>query len=223
MKALSKPTKLFVWDLHGTLEQGNEDAVIELSNMALAELGYKERFLPQDSRNLYGLKWFEYFEHLLPNEPPSQHLELQATSFALSDANPQLIARYMRPAAHAHTVLQDLANSPHQQILISNTIHTAVPLFLKALAMEQFFGSGHAFSVNAHAREALRTKEDALTEFLNGKTFDQLVVIGDSATDLRLATARGATAYLYAHPGYEFRADGGDHRIHDLRRVLQEV
>ena len=44
--------KLFVWGLHGTLEQGNEDAAIEVSNLALEQHGYKQRFKPEDSRTL---------------------------------------------------------------------------------------------------------------------------------------------------------------------------
>lgn len=215
--------KLFVWDLHGTLEQGNEKAVIELSNMALTQFGYRQRFRLQDSRDLYGLKWFEYFERLLPDEPHERHIELQVASFALSDANPEIIARHMRPAAHAHDVLAAIAASSHEQILISNTIPTAVPLFLGALGMEHFFGTNSAFSINAHARDALRNKEDTLTDYLVGRSFGKVIVIGDSGTDLRLAKAHDATAYLYAHPGYDFRANGGDYRINDLREVLREI
>jgi phosphoglycolate phosphatase-like HAD superfamily hydrolase len=215
--------KLFVWDLHGTLEQGNEEAVIELSNMALKQFGYKQRFLQENSRELYGLKWFEYFERLLPDEPHERHIELQVTSFALSDANPEIIARHMKPAAHAHDVLATIAASPHDQILISNTIPTAVPLFLGSLGMEHFFDQARAFSVNAHVKDAQRTKEDALTEYLADRHFDQVIVVGDSNTDLRLAKAHEATAYLYAHPGYAFRAEGGDFRINDLREVLKEI
>ena len=215
--------KLFVWDLHGTLEKGNEDAVIELSNMALEQLGHAERLTTEDSQRLYGLKWYEYFAQLLPDESHERHVELQALSFELSDKNVDLIARYMRPSTHAHEVLERLQESHHKQILISNTIPTTVPLFVGALNMERFFTVENAFSVNAHAKEALRCKEDALDEYLVGKKFDEIIVIGDSATDLRLAEHAGATSYLYAHPGYKFRADGGDHRIHDLREVLKSL
>ncbi len=215
--------KLFVWDLHGTLEQGNEDAVIELSNMALEQLGYTQRFLAEDSRSLYGLKWYEYFQTLLPEESHEKHMELQRLSFRLSDDNTDLIARHMRPTTHAHDVLQMIAGSPHAQILISNTVPSTIPLFMKALAMEHYFNELNAFAVNAHAKEAMKSKEDALSVYMNGKLFEDVIVIGDSATDLRLAEYAKAKAYLYAHPGYAFRADGGDYRINDLREVLVHV
>jgi phosphoglycolate phosphatase-like HAD superfamily hydrolase len=215
--------KLFIWDLHGTLEQGNEDAAIEVSNLALEQSGYKKRFRQEDSRTLYGLKWYEYFEWLLPDEPHETHVALQAVSFELSDAHPEIIARYMRPADHAAEVLQAIHESQHCQILISNTKPTSVPAYLAALEMQHFFGVDNAFSVNAHAREAKRTKEDVLSDYLTGKQLDKIVVIGDSGTDLRLAQAHDATLYLYAHPGYDFRAEGGAYRIRDLRKVLREI
>ena len=65
--------KLFVWDFHGTLEKGNELAVLEISNLILKKHDYKERFLESQCRELYGEKWFEYFEYLLPNEPKTIH------------------------------------------------------------------------------------------------------------------------------------------------------
>lgn len=215
--------KLFVWDLHGTLEQGNEDAAIEISNLALKHHGYPQRFKPEDSRILYGLKWYQYFEWLLPDEPYETHVALQGTSFELSDAHPEIIARCMRPAAHAHEVLAAIQDSPHKQILISNTKPTSIPVYLKALEMGHFFQDGGAYSVNAHAKEAKRSKEDVLAEHLQARTFDEVVVIGDSNTDLKLAQACKAIAYIYAHPGYDFRVDGGDYRINDLRKVLQQL
>jgi phosphoglycolate phosphatase-like HAD superfamily hydrolase len=215
--------KLFVWDLHGTLEQGNENAAIEISNLALDQHGYKQRFKPGDSRTLYGLKWYEYFEWLLPEESYETHVALQSASFELSDAHPEIIARYMHPTAHAHDVLAAIQNSPHEQILISNTKPSSVPLYLKALGMDRFFQGGTAYSVNAHAKEAKRGKEDILAEHVSSRTFDDVIVIGDSNTDLKLAQAFKATSYIYTHPGYDFRANGGDYRITDLREILQSL
>lgn len=32
--------KLFIWDFHGVLEKGNDDAVVEITNLALRRHGY---------------------------------------------------------------------------------------------------------------------------------------------------------------------------------------
>ena len=213
--------KLFIWDLHGTLEQGNEDAAIVISNMALKELGYRARFTAEQARQLYGLKWYEYYEHLLPDETHERHLELQALSFKLSDDNFDMVASFMQPSDGVIEVLDTIHHSPHQQVLISNTIPTALQLYMDRLGIRPYFSDNNAFSVNAHARDTLYSKELALDSYIKDKRFDELVVIGDSGSDLRLANHARATAVLYAHPGFDFRAAGGDYRITDLRQVLK--
>jgi len=82
--------KLFIWDLHGTLEQGNERAAIDMSNQILERFGYRERFSDEDVFKLYGLKWFQYFEYLLPHEP--------RPTATLSSRRPVSRSRTARPA-----------------------------------------------------------------------------------------------------------------------------
>lgn len=57
---------LVVWDFHGTLERGNEYAVLETSNDVLEQWGYSERFTEEDAIRLYGLKWQAYFADIPP-------------------------------------------------------------------------------------------------------------------------------------------------------------
>lgn len=214
--------KLFVWDLHGTLEQGNEDAVVEISNMALEQLGYHQRFTQAHGRELYGQKWFEYFAFLLPDEPQEKHLELQKLSFKLSDGSAHIMAKHMQPATNALSVLAAIA-ATHQQILISNTIPTTIPLFLKALGMDSYFDKQNAFAVNNHQKEITRTKQDVLAEYLQGKAFDDIIVIGDSDSDMEVAEYAGGKGYLYAHAHLPFRSEKGYARINDLAEVLTEL
>ena len=47
--------KLFVWDLHGVLEKGNEIALLEISNIILKKFGYLEKFSIEDCIKLNGL------------------------------------------------------------------------------------------------------------------------------------------------------------------------
>ncbi len=214
---------LFVWDLHGTLEKGNENAVIQISNQALEERGHAVRFKDGDALRLYGKHWYEYFADVLPELAHEEHIELQQRSFAISDESTELIATHMQPAVHAHEVLAAIKANGCEQILISNTIPSTIPLFLKALGMEQFFNERNAFSVSAHAKDASRNKTHVLEEFLKRKHFEKIVVIGDSASDIDLARHVGGVAYLYAHEGYPFRAQNGDYYIHDLQEILKEL
>ena len=102
--------KLFVWDLHGTLEQGNERAVVEMSNKIASEFGYEEQFTEEDGRRLYGLRWYEYYEYLLPNEPHERHVELQKACFDFSNtrAGSNMIAKYIMPSKNAYKILSKI-------------------------------------------------------------------------------------------------------------------
>ena len=215
--------KLFVWDLHGTLEQGNEEAVVEISNMALKQLGYTAQFTSEHGRDLYGKKWYEYFAFLLPEEAHEKHLELQDLSFAISDERGEAMAMdYIQPARNALQVLATIANA-HQQILISNTRPASVPLFIKALGMQAYFDERNAFAVDGHDRHVKRTKQDVLREYLEDKQFDDIIVIGDSAKDMELAEAVDGKGYLYAHAYLPFRSKKGYAKIQDLANVLVEL
>jgi phosphoglycolate phosphatase-like HAD superfamily hydrolase len=216
--------KLFVWDLHGTLEQGNEIAVVELSNKIVRDFGYSEQFTMKDGRDLYGLRWYEYFEHLLPNESHERHLELQVACFNYSNSieGAELVAKYISPSKNAIKILSAIKNK-HQQIVVSNTVPESLPVFIDALDMSEYFPEESAFAVNQHTKEAKRTKTDVLKEYLVNNSFDEIVVIGDSENDMKLAEDISAKAYLYAHAGTPFRSSLGHHQINDLIELMSEL
>jgi phosphoglycolate phosphatase-like HAD superfamily hydrolase len=218
-----KPVKLFVWDLHGVLEQGNDRAVIDISNEVLSTFGYEQRFGYDDGRRLYGHKWYEYFASLLPDETHIRHLELQDACFTLSEERPDLQYRWMTPTPHVTAVLDAIATH-HQQIVISNTRPGTLEMFLKLLELADYFNPGRAFAVDQHVRDVKTTKKDVLAGYLAGQpAFDEIVIIGDSASDMRLAEVAGGTTYLFAHPDFVFRNCTADFRIRDLRNVLDRV
>jgi len=83
--------KLFVWDFHGVLESGTENTVFEISNQVLEDFGYRERFTRQENHDLFGRKWYEYYEYLLPAQNHERHMSLQQASFVMSDSRPDLM------------------------------------------------------------------------------------------------------------------------------------
>ena len=100
--------KLFVWDFHGTLEKGNELAALEISNLVMAEHGYYERFTTGDAYTLYGKKWYEYFEYLLPDEAHEVHVKLQHDCFEWPEAE-AIVAKFLKPNSGKY--LQTLSTS----------------------------------------------------------------------------------------------------------------
>jgi phosphoglycolate phosphatase-like HAD superfamily hydrolase len=214
--------KLFVWDFHGVLEKDNEKAVIDISNQVLARAGYEERFIEEDNERFYGLKWFQYFERLLPDRPKKEHLALQVACFKFAEDNLDILAKHIKPNDHAIEVLTRIAESGHQQIVISNSRLSDLVWFLDSIGIREFFDTNHVVGVNAHQTHG--SKADALKAHLKDMRFDDIIVIGDSEADLKLGKEVGATTYFYKHPHREHEnTENADHVIKDLRGVLQEL
>jgi len=214
--------KLFVWDFHGVLEKDNEKAVIDISNQVLAQAGYSERFTEEDNERYYGLKWYQYFERLLPALAKEEHLALQAACFKFAEDNLDVLAKHIKPNDHVRVVLKKIADSGNQQIVISNTRQTDLIWFLNSIEIKEFFDEKHIIGVNAHQTHA--SKADALKAHVTNRKFDKIIVIGDSEDDLKLGKEVGATTYFYKHPHREHEnTQNADHIINDLRIVLDEL
>lgn len=207
--------KLFVWDFHGTLEKGNENAVLEITNKTLGKFGYSRRISEQEIAFLYGRRWMDYFAFLLPQEPTDVHRQLESACVELSGLKPEIVARHIRPNDYAADVLQRISAN-HEQILISNTEPEALAMFLKAVRMEHFFADGRVIAANSAVTH--KNKDDILKEFVKGRKYESVVAIGDSPADMI-----GDVNYLYASSGRAFRDCRVHYRIRDLREILKEV
>lgn len=195
---------------------------MEISNEVLKRFGYSQRFTEEDIAKLFGLKWFEYFEYLLPQESHERHLALQEHCFEMSNANPQIIIKYIKPSDHVHEVLDKIAQK-HRQILISNTTPKSLRIFLDSIQVTPYFPRENVFAVDAHQNPTKGTKKTTLEKFLKDKKFDDIITIGDSPIDIDLVSVAGGTSYLYSHPGRPFRNCNADYKTHDLRELLREI
>jgi phosphoglycolate phosphatase-like HAD superfamily hydrolase len=216
--------KIFVWDLHGTLERGNELAVLDISNRVLEEFGYDERFNYSDAAELYGRKWREYFAWLLPNEQEARWAELQDACFKLSEMAVDLQAKRIKPTEHANEVLRAIG-ARHRQIILSNTRSETLRVFIHVLGIEPFFPEGTFFAIDGHTPSAVNaSKNVALANFLAGhEKPEEIVIIGDSPEDMKLADVAGGVRYLYTHPEFRPRPCEADFHISDLREILERV
>lgn len=214
--------KLFVWDFHGVLEKDNEYAVIEVSNLILKKHGYKQRFNAKDRDQLYGLKWYRYFAHLLPDEPEEVHFKLQRACVEYEEYFPQVVEKYIKPGKYAHRVLSAVSKI-HDQILISNVSDIALGRFMKSVRVDKFFPNGKAFATNSHKKISTYTKADFLKRYLKGRRYQEIIIIGDRPHDMEMKQVAGGTTYLYAHPHREHPQAEADYKINDLREILKEI
>lgn len=214
--------KLFVWDFHGVLEKDNEKAVKDISNRVLRQAGFTEQLTDKQNEEYLGRKWYQYFEQLLPNIPKEKCLELQSACFKYVEDDPSVLVRHIKPNDYAVEVLNKIKNSVDQQILISNTRQNDLFWFLDTIGLRQFFNDEHILGVNAHQTHA--SKIDALRDFLKDKNFTEIIIIGDSESDLELGRSVGATTYFYRHPNRKHNTTkNADYIIHDLREILRHI
>jgi phosphoglycolate phosphatase-like HAD superfamily hydrolase len=131
--------KLFVWDFHGVLEKDNNLAVLEITNKVLQHAGYDQRINKEDNEKFYGLKWYQYFERLLPELTHQEHMDLQAACFTFSEKNLNILAQYIKPNDHAKYVLKAIFTAGHDQILLSNTRPHDLLWFVNTVGLTKFF------------------------------------------------------------------------------------
>ena len=204
------------------LEKDNDLAVLDISNQVLAQAGYNERFSVKDNQKYYGLKWYEYFEQLLPNLSKEEHMALQAACFNFSENHLEVLAKYIKPNDYAIEVLETIQNKGHDQILLSNTRPKDLLWFVDVVGVKPYFTDEKIIGVNAHEKHG--DKQEALSDYLHGKKFDAIVYVGDSESDMKLQEVYGGTTYYYNHPHIDSQEKVlADYYIKDLREVLREV
>lgn len=214
--------KLFVWDYHGVLEQGNEISALHVTNLVLKQFGYAERLSERDAIRLYGSKWFEYFEYVLPEENHEKHLELQQAGFDYTTSNFDFVASFIKPNPNADKVLKEISKN-HKQILISNTDPKTLKHYIKIANIDGHFTSDLVFAANGHSKDSKKSKKIILKEYLQGKNFEEIIIIGDSPSDMALKEVAGGKTYLYCHPGMKHRECVADYRITNLNELLVEI
>lgn len=203
------------------LEKDNELAVLDISNQALRLAGYKQRFTKADNRRLYGVKWYQYFEYLLPQLSHEEHLALQAACFEFAEKNLHVLHEHIKPNDHVIEVLKEISKAGHDQIILSNSRPADILWFAESIGIKQYFPDEKIIGVNAHEKH--KAKQDALLHYLKDRDFESLVIIGDSKSDMELKNVAGGVTYFYNHPGVSSTKAEFDHQINDLRKILIEV
>ena len=214
--------KLFVWDFHGVLEKDNDLAVLDISNTVLEQAGYAERFSEENNREFYGLKWFQYFERLLPYLSNEQHMALQDACFTFAEKNLEILAKHIKPSDYSLETLKAIHEAGHDQIILSNTRPHDLLWFVNTVGIKDYFPDEKIIGVNAHQKHGV--KKDALKHYLRDKKFDELIIIGDSQSDMDLKEVAGGVTYYYNHPHINLNDNvSADYIISDLRKILKQI
>jgi len=205
---------LFIWDFHGVLEKDNELAVQEATNAVLEEYGYDVRASFEDIMRLYGLKWQDYFRHLIPgiDDPTVEEMVDRCRQLGRPAA-----ARHCKPRDNALETLSTIQEAGHTNIVVSNTRQRDLEFFMDLVGITAFIESAHGIGDLTRWR-----KTEVIKEYARSHDYGRLVVIGDTEKDVEAGLNSGATTYLFNSLG-ENRNTKAHNTIHDLREVLRDL
>src|SRR5262245_31398347 len=174
--------KLFVWDFHGVLERGTEQAVHEISNHALSSLGYTARFSKELCDLHYGKKWYCYFQALMPDLSFEKCYELQQFCKKYSMDNPHITERCIQIQPEAKQVLAAIAAKGHRQILISNSSLQFLLHYLRLLGLDSAFDRVFANGGRGPNQEKVDVLESYLQQSV--ERYQEIIAIDDLPENL---------------------------------------
>lgn len=212
---------LFVWDFHGVLEKGNENAVIEVTNQILEESGKDARLTEEQCKQFYGKKWHEYFKQLCPELTTEEIRKMIQRGVEITNQT-DVIFRHIKPSDHVDQVLKTIKEKNHENLVISNTEINALKKYIRSVKITEFID--HTIGADGHKRMFEKdSKTILIKEFLKGKNYDKIISIGDRKTDVDLGKEIGATTYLYSRDKSFEEGKEADFCISNLKEVLKEI
>jgi len=213
---------LYVFDFHGVLEKGNEKAVTIVSNLALKQKGYEFQIAHEEIIKRYGYKWHDIFLETVPGLSSKEAYSLYEECLKIDQLYPSIIYDNMEQNDNAKYVIEKIITNNDDMILISNTSPNSLKMFIKAAELSDYFNDSNSFAVHQHKEGAMLTKEKVLKEYLNGKEYGKIIIIGDSPGDIELkkVSPGNSIAFLYTHPGLNYRECEADYRIRDLAEIF---
>lgn len=207
--------KLFVWDYHGTLCKGAEEAMKPIMESVLEVFGIKRDIKMQEILQLFGKPWgdcYRYFQPALTKEEIAGMVEL-SRKFSL-----EFSPRFIKPTDNVHHVLDKIKKSGDANVIVSSTEPKTLRWFIEFIAISHLVD--HAVGIpdwidknggNPTEYKALQVKEFAKD------VFDDIVVTGDRESDVEIGKMLNAKTFLLSGNPVKTKAD---RIISELTQVL---
>ena len=222
---MTKNSKLFAWDFHGTLEQGTEVGFAEILRKLARENNYKTTVRLTEVRKLFGISILDYLRHFFPKLSDKEIYELRTQ--IKDNQNRKHIERYVKPAPYAHEVLRKIKADGHKSIVVSTSSRPHIIRFLEIVDLTEYFDG--IFGTDRHALDKefdiVKEKAKVIKSFAKKHKIPSknTVVIGDREGEIDAGILLGAKTYQYIQPEIPHVATRADFKIYDLREVLREI
>lgn len=223
--------KLFVWDFHGVLEEGNIAALVEFANLTLASFGIDRKISNIEATKWYGQSWYDYFKNAYPAGNDKLFRAMVKKVLAIQNRHWEVVQKTIKPREHAMDVFSTIGRKKHQNVLLSNTHPKRIRKFTDELKMTDCFERILGINIHNRSRTQLKLEEikaEVLKRYLKNKQFEAVVAIGDKEHDVLAGKLCGATTYLFLAPELYTKPlksseTAADFIISDLRKVLKEI
>ena len=222
---MTKNTKLFAWDFHGTLETGTEVGFAEILRKLARENNYKTTIKLEEVRKLFGISILDYLRHFFPK---LSYDELYKYRNQIRDRqNRKHIEKYVRPAPYAHEVLRKIKAAGHKNIVVSTSSRPHIIRFLEIVDLTEYFDE--IFGTDRHALDKefdiVSEKAKVINSFAKKHKIPSknMVVIGDREGEIDAGISLGAKTYQYIQPEIPHVVTRADFKIYDLREILREI
>ena len=222
---MTKKSKLFAWDFHGTLEQGTEVGFCDILRKLAHQINHKTKIELEEVRALYGQSVLDYLRHFFPNLTNEELVKLRMK--LRTTQNRKHILKFIKPAPYARQVLQKIIGSGHTNILVSTSYQKHIERFLKAVKMIEFFKA--IFGVDRHILDEnfdiAHEKAKVIKKYAKEHNFSnpQIIVIGDRPGEINAGLQIGAKTYQYISPNFPDVKTHAKYKITDLREILEEI
>lgn len=219
---------LFVWDFHGVLEKGNEKSVEELCNLVLKDFGFERRINLKEVVDWYGLNWLDYFKLAVPEGNPELWQKMKEKVLSFQERGWEIIKKNIKAREFARDVLEEIENKGHQNVLLTNAQPEHAKRFTELIGINSYLDEIIGVDTPYYFRKTDKihaVKGDKLANFLKGRDFKKIVLVGDRESDIWAGKSCGAMTYLFVDPenGNGKKETEADYTISDLREVLKEL
>ena len=222
---MTKNTKLFAWDFHGTLEQGTEVGFAEMLRKLARENNYKTTIKLAQVRKLFGISILDYLRHFFPKLSDKEIYELRTQ--IRDRQNRKHIEKYIKPAPYAHEVLRKIKEAGHKNIVVSTSSKPHILRFLDVVDVAKYLDG--IFGTDRHALDKhfdiVKEKTKVINSFAKKHKIPakNIIVIGDREGEIEAGILLSAKTYQYIQPEIPNIVTRAQFKIYDLREILREI
>ena len=216
---------LFVWDFHGTLEEGVEvgfcDLLKQLSKIYPTDVAINLKGV----RQLYGTSIADYLRHYFPKYKLAD-IKNMMDKIAHKQSQNHL-KKYVVAAPHAAFVLAKIKKAGHKNIIVTNSHLGHINPLIDIVGICKLIDE--VFAIDRHYTyekiDPVKEKAKILQQLSKDYQIpnSRIIAIGDSHTDINAGLAAGVITYQFINRHFPPVKTNAKYKIMDLREILKEI